>query len=773
MNRRWMLLATWTLALLVGAWIATGTHIATDMASFLPKTEDANLLNELREGPAARLILLAIEAEAEAAAALSKSMAARLRASGLFTRVANGADDLGDGERTKLFDYRYLLSPAVSAEHFSVEGLRAALAERLRELASPLSTFAKPLLARDPTGELLSLLKIWQSADQHQPPKQYGVWFAPTQGRALLIAETRAAGFDLDGQDQAQAALQSAFTAAKVELGKDGTLLQSGPAVFATHSRDVIKDEAQTLSIAASVLVTVLMLVVYRSLRLTLLSLLPLVVGVTFAVAVVTLLFGGIYGVTLAFGATILGVVDDYPIHIFSHLNARESPSTSLAHLWPTMRLSALTTALGYLAMLTAEFAGLLQLGVFAIVGLLSAVAATRWLLPALLPSRWTPRHDASRHAWLQPLLIPRRWAHWAAYGLGGGALAILLVLHPRPWNDDLAALSPIPSDTLALDQQLRTALGAPEPAQLLVIRAADAEAALQRSEALVGDLRAWVKQGVIGGFDLAALYLPSQRSQQARRAALPEAEVLRPALEQAQQGLPFKAGLFEPFLQDIAAARALAPLRVEDIAATPLGWRISALLFATPRGWRALVPLAGVRDPHALKARLGQREDVVYLDLKAESDRLVAGFRGAAFTRLALGFVLIVGVLAWGLRSARGVALALLPVLLALGLTVALLLALGQRLTLFHLVSLLLVLGLGIDYSLFFGRPDEAPMDRLRTLHGVLVCCGSTLAVFGMLATSELPVLKALGLTVAIGVGASFLMALALARPAPPSDIA
>jgi len=83
-----------------------------------------------------------------------------------------------------------------------------------------------------------------------------------------------------------------------------------------------------------------------------------------------------------------------------------------------------------------------------------------------------------------------------------------------------------------------------------------------------------------------------------------------------------------------------------------------------------------------------------------------------------------------------------------------------GHLLSLFHLIALLLVMGIGIDYSLFFNRQEVDEEDRQRTLHSLLVCAISTVMVFGILASSEIPVLKAIGLTVSIGVFFSFLAA-------------
>jgi predicted exporter len=81
-------------------------------------------------------------------------------------------------------------------------------------------------------------------------------------------------------------------------------------------------------------------------------------------------------------------------------------------------------------------------------------------------------------------------------------------------------------------------------------------------------------------------------------------------------------------------------------------------------------------------------------------------------------------------------------------------------------LISLILVAGLGLDYALFFEHAAADRAERLRALHAVLVCSLSTLLVFALLALSSLPVLRAIGLPVAIGVVANFVLAMLLTTP-------
>jgi predicted exporter len=143
-----------------------------------------------------------------------------------------------------------------------------------------------------------------------------------------------------------------------------------------------------------------------------------------------------------------------------------------------------------------------------------------------------------------------------------------------------------------------------------------------------------------------------------------------------------------------------------------------------------------------------------------------MADFRQHAAARVLWGILALVVVLAIGLRNARRTMLVLLPGVLAVVIDVALLRLIGERLSLFHLVSLLLVVGISIDYGLFFSREDADAGTRGRTLYGLVVCALSTVSVFGILATSKLPVLNGIGSTVAVGVALSFLAAALLARP-------
>jgi len=544
-------------------------------------------------------------------------------------------------------------------------------------------------------------------------------------------------------------------------------LVVSGPGLFGVQSRQVISRESMIFSIAATMLVGLILLAGYRSGRLLAVGALPLVSALLAGACLVSLVYGSIHGITLAFGITLLGVTMDYPIHLFSHMEPDKSVAGSMIGIWPTIRLGAVTTSIGFLAMMTTSFSGLAQLGLFAVAGIIAAALTTRFVLPSLLhfPGKFDNRLKPGG-CWQsllqagQKLLLPVL--------LLGGLGIIVIAFFPGPvWENDLAGLSPIPRSLIEQDRQFREWLHAPEVSHMVVIRGDHAQDVLEHCESLDLLMQSFVNEGLIKSYDSVCRYLPSKKRQLQNRKMLPDQAVLKKNLSEALVGLPFKKEFFAPFEEDILAAKTLAPLGLDDLQGTKIALRLHSQLFAVQEGWLGVIPLSGVRDGGLLEQRfLGIGDhDVLYLNLKKESNTLLADFRSAALSRLMTGVVFLLAALVLGLRSVTRALRVLLPVFLALSVDVALLLLLGERLSLFHLVSILLVLGITLDYSLFFNRENDTQFFRLQTLHSLTICCLSTISLFGLLAFSSLPVLDAIGKTVAMGVVVGYFFSLALAR--------
>jgi len=764
-------IAAWLAGLAVCGWVlATRTSVTADLTAFLPRAATPKqelLVSQLRDGVAARLILIGLEgADAAALAVASRSLAKRLRTSGHFAYVANGTSALAGADREFLFEHRYLLSPAVDPARFTQEGLHAALERTLELFASPLGPLIRPTLPRDPTGELAALLA--PHTQRPQPAMGHGVWFDPAHHRAVLTAETAAPGYDLDAQAAAQVAISAAFAEARSVPAI--RLVTSGPSVFAVESRAAIRADIWWLTLVAGVGASALLLAAYRRVSLVAFGLLSVASGISVGIAVVSLGFGIVHGITLGFGAALVGEAIDYPTFLVAHRAGGEPLAATAARIWPTLRLAMLTTAFGSLAMLLSGFVGLAQLGLFALAGVLTAGLVTRYVIPALAGPRRDERiAPLSRAAPAIGAVVGRIRVLAPIVPATFVAAAIVIALgHADLWENDLANLSPISEGAKRRDHELRDALGAPDVRQIIAVRGKSTEEVLQRVERLEPALRTMVDSGAIRAYDSPARYLPSVASQRARQAALPSTDELASRLARAMKGLPFREDLFAPFLEDVARARVAQPLRPADLADTAWGFAVRALLARNDGDWIGLVPLSGVSDvaaPAAAVAALADPE-VLALDLKAESDAMVRTYREQALRLAFLGILAIAAVLAVGLHGLRRATRVMIPVLAAIAATAAIFVLAGVRMSLLHIVSLLLVLGIGVNYALFFNRAVADPADRLRSTYSVAVANLTTLIAFGALATSGTAILQAIGQTVVVGAALSFLFSAAWARP-------
>ena len=756
-------IALWLVFILACGIIISRSQFTTDLSAFLPRSptpEQQLLLEQIRDGLASRLILVGIEgADAPTRAKLSKQIAQRLRADPAFVSVNNGEPVSTERDRLYLYNHRYLLSPAVTPARFSVDGLHAAVSDSIDLLASPAGLLVKSLLPRDPTGEMVQLLEQLNSGSR--PPMVDGAWASRDGMRALLLMQTRASGSDTDAQQRAMAAIRLAFDTAP-SATPAAKLVMTGPGVFSVTSRDTIKGQVSRLSIISVALIATLLLLVYRSFSALALGFLPVISGALAGVAAVSLGFGAVHGITLGFGTALIGEAVDYSIYMFVQSEQSGSDQQNwIQRFWPTIRLGVLTSIFGFASLLLSGFPGLAQLGLYSIAGLIAAALVTRFVLPHLLPSNFRI-HDVSALGVVLSRLVQRAATlRWASAILLLAACAILIQHRASLWDDKIASLSPVSQADIALDASLRADMGAPDVRYLVVVSGASQESVLRAAEQVSTVLQTQVDQGELAGFESPSRYLPSIATQRARQASLPPAAALETRLAQAVQGLPVRAQLFAPFLSDVAAARNQPLLQASDLEQTSMAMAVDALLIRQARHWSALLPLTAAKDvsinANKIRAALSASglPNVLFVDMKAESDRLYSGYLHEAIVLSLGGLLAIIGLLLWVFRSPMRVLRIILPLAAAVISVTAGLALLGQQLIILHLVGLLLVVAVGSNYALFFDRADHALEHSIapRTLASMLFANLTTVAGFGLLAFSNVSILQAMGVTVAPGV--------------------
>jgi len=771
MRPKFLALGVWLMLLAACGLIAVRTSYRTDMGDFLPHSASLAqqvLAGQANGGAASHIVLLAIKgAPVPVLAALSGNLAPQLRHEPECLDVLNGDDKSLAGAEDYVWRNRYLLSPAVTAPAFSVAGLHGALTNDLGLLGSELGLVMGRSLPADPTGEALDLAN--QLGGEQGPAAQDGVWVSADGDAALLLVHTVAPGFDLDAQPQALAVIAADFARARAATPGAGAayLLMSGPGVFAVQTRDTTKSDVSRLSVLALAGAAGLLAFAYRSPRVLLLGLLPIASGALAAIAAVSLVFGFVHGITLGFGVTLIGESLDYAIYLFTQTARGGSAGETLARIWPTLRLGALTSIAGFSAMLFSSFTGFAQLGLFSIAGLIAAAATTRFVLPHFVP-RGFFAGGAEPLAKPAFLLIRHRRAASGAVALGLAAgIAALLAHRGGMWDTNLLDLSPIPATAQQLDQDLRHQLGVPDVRYFAVFQAPDAQLALRESEGLLPVLSKLVTAGQLGGFTLPSEILPSEPAQRARQAALPDAATLRANFTQAAAGLPFNTQAFAPFFAAVAEART-APLLNPSSLPPALALQFDSMLVRRGDTWVVMVPLRDVADPAGVARTIATAgpPGAGLVDLNRESDRLLATFQHQALALAVVGSLAILILLLAGLRAPRRVAAVAAPLAAAVTMTCALLTLGGGRLSIFMVAGFLLIVAIGSNYCLFFERSAPGAPGWQRAVASIVLANLCTVAAYGLLSCSRIPVLHDIGLTVAIGTFLSLVCGAVLSPP-------
>ena len=766
---------------LMGVFVALKLELTSEITHFLAAGDDARLAKlsrQLAESELTKTTILVIGSESgdtDEAIAAARKLAETLAADEEVAWVRSGwEEDQNQAIYDLYFPRRIYFTAETDAQlerTLGREGLEAAATELQRQLRLPTAALIKRIAPEDPLLLYPAILERLEDA-RAGPLRVVDGQLVSETGEAVILFASVHSPF----RSAHQGPLQERIAARFAELADDAQtrgqqlqLRQSGVGRFALRAEAQIRGDIQRISILSTIGVVALFLILFRSPRAIVLAMVPLASGVLTALTVSLLVFGRIHGLTLAFGASLIGVCIDYPIHLFSHHTLEPDPSGAIGtarRIRPGMLVGALTTVAGFVGLGWTSFPGVREIGVFAAVGVLAALLATLWLLPPLMADR--PRAVTLQRTlarWAAGLLRRMQARRRSLLVLPAISLLLIGLAIPRvEFQDDVSALTETDADLLAEDEAVRALVSRMDAGRMIVAIADDREQALQKNDVVYERLLAAREAGELEAFASLHELLWSRSLQERNLAAYGEPAIFSANLDAAFVEQGFRAGVFAPFITELERVRAgegAAPLRFEDLAASPLREAASSMSVELDDGQIAILTLTrGVTDPEALRARIGDLDDVHLFDQRALMAELYGRHRNQTIQLVGLGLLAVLAMIALRYRAVGPTLAAFMPALLAGSTSLAVLVLAGFQLNLLHVVSVLLVQSMGVDYGVFLAENREHPERAAATVSSLLGCCISTVLAFGLLAMSSNPALRAIGLTVGVGVFASLVLA-------------
>jgi predicted RND superfamily exporter protein/lauroyl/myristoyl acyltransferase len=805
-----LFLKRWWWALLV---LAVGLGVCrlrfdVDVLNLLPPDEPTVQGLKLYEKhfTNARELLISVRAQdAERAERLAGALAARLRQQ---TNLVAGAswqppwmDD--PAQLGELLGYLWLNQPpemfGALTNRLAPDQLKSVLDQTKEILTTSMSPMDMARRAFDPFNLLNSpALTNLSGISIEQGQKM----FASSEGKFRLVFVQ--SSVDLAGYRSCESwlkAIQAVVASLPAEQPKEeweGVAVRyTGRPVFVKEIASSMQHDMSGSVVGTSAIIALLFWLTHRRWlpMLWLMTLLGIILAATLALG--GLVLRTISVVSMGFAAVLLGLAVDYAV--VHYQEALAHPQLTVPEIRraiaPSILWAAITTMSAFLVLNLGGLPGLAQLGSLVAIGVgLAALVMVMIYLPPLFPRRRNPPPGYKPPRWWTYFVPARETAvpetpnsklqpsdkHQASsskLALAGLILCVALgvLCFRRPGLDRSGnALRPQHTEAESALAEITSEMGLPPDPLWLIISGREESQVYKRITAAENLLNGAVSNRIIGGFLLPGALWPRAEPQAANR---PTAAVLGrqgPSLRTAALNEGFNTNalvLTEELVRTWARAGATTGvfwptnavsqwLLKRFVARTPDQWLVMGLIYPATNHVEA-AELAG------LSSRLSENHALLssWELLGATTLKRVRGRLWQVVTPMV---VLVLASLWFAFRRATEILLGLAVLAMSGVCLLATMAVAGWSWNLLNLMALPLMLGTGVDYSIFMQlalRRHGGDLDMVRRSIGraLMLCGGTAVAGFGSLALSSNPGMASLGKVCAVGIGANMLISVFL----------
>jgi len=760
----------WLTVLLLTLVVAAGVNISQlqiedSITAMLPDGESqvAHDFNLLQQAPFARQLVINVTAVNTISCDELVVATDNLRhalPTDIFHHLLSGSGDVATPELLNhLSDYLPVLADDADlqsiAEQLAPKAIDRSLAADLAQLLQPQGMVLKNKIRRDPLQlERLALQKLGNLNPIPAVLLKNGHFLSHDGHSSLILAETSIPMTDAMGSRM----LLDAFTTAcqSLPVGIRADLISGHPYTLA--NAETIQADMKRVLLVSSFGILLLFAIFLRSLRALFVYLLPLF-SMAAAVIVTGVCFGTVSGITIGFGAVMLGITIDYGLHVYFAWRCgrfKQGGERLLRLVSRPVLFGGMTSLAAFSVLLSSALPGQRQLAVFSMAGIGTALVLSLLFLPHFIGDRdelnSTSVLQLRRHIFdRKPLL--RLWIllFWLATISFAAFQAQKLTI-----NAELRQLSYLPPPLERAEQQLAKTWGNMRSRALIFAAGQDLETALQHNEVVWQQLQKLRVQDDVVSLAplLPSLQTQRQRLQAWKRFWQQHHVASRDLLLRSGAKYRFSPTAFDPFWQRLNQS---VPLITTDVLT---GWglerAVSSLLLKDDAGYQMITLLPDRPELIAALDRKFSHDDGITLVSQRRFSRQLSQEIGADFSRfVSYAGIAVVILLLLLFRRVADVLLALLPVLTGLVVMFGGMGWLGLEMNLFNVVAAILIIGLGVDYGIFMVCHNQHEED-LSSSRAVLVSGLTTLVGFGSLMLAHHPALHSIGLTVLLGIGAA-----------------
>ncbi|HEV2613443.1 MAG TPA: MMPL family transporter [Gammaproteobacteria bacterium] len=548
---------------------------------------------------------------------------------------------------------------------------------------------------------------------------------------AVILMTLQKPAFSMSTQKTVMPLLNQAEQAAQssdpnIKIISTGVILHAAAASNEAHK------EMSTIAVGSLLGILLLMWLAFRSFKPLLLIGLSISVGCLGAFSICEYLLGELHVLTLVFGASLIGIAQDYAIYYLC------SAHQELKKLWPGLILTLTAALVGYTGLALTPFPGLQQMALFSGLGLIFAwLTVILWFPIFVTPNTIKVTNLAKK--------FDNSLSRWPLFRFNKKGLLIILLffifisvgLFKLTVSDDIRSLQN-PSPHLVHDQiKFSQLLNAPTLVQFYLVRGDSEQMVLQREEALKLQLKT--------GYQAISDWVPSIQRQETNQLLI-------------KQKLLFNHGPLDSLAQHIGENSTWSQ-KVKNNLLKSSTLLTPELFFNMPASQPLkFLWLGKINNTYASIVAVRGLNHVTHTDVTLQGvqwvDKISAISSVLGHYRKYMGHVILgaygaILILLFTRYRFKAWRVLMPPALASLS-TLAIFGFLGIPLELFHVLALMLILGLGVDYGIFLQEQSRLPNNQAWLTIGLSAI--SALLSFGLLGLSQTPPLHAFGLTMFLG---------------------
>ena len=347
---------------------------------------------------------------------------------------------------------------------------------------------------------------------------------------------------------------------------------------------------------------------------------------------------------------------------------------------------------------------------------------------------------------------------------------ATFLLQQGNLFNTNISQLNPASMESKIIDADLRQALGVGEVNHIFLTSDKDFDVVLKRTQEVQQELKSLIDKNIISGSIGVNTLLPSKEVQQYRLDNLPSKQTLENNVLMAIEGLPFKKKAFDVFINDVVSSKTMPLLDYQNFKMSIMEGKLQSLLFIQNNVWYSLIRVVDIKDINIFNKQVNNSNTLrdSYYSISAEASSIMNSYLKETWVRLLAMLLLLLASILWFSYTDKSRVWIVIPVFSGVLISLSFQVLLGNSINIFHLLSLLLVVGLGFDYSLFFNHENEKVSRNgpSNSEHAIIISAATTIITFSILAFSSVSILSSIGQIVIVGVFACFVIAKFISTP-------